>query len=100
MGKRVCDPFLNRLHYLRRMYAAGYQEGYLRSNIQSIPVGLLILKLEHDLYAFIADSQSGLFLATVLPGIILVILLSTTNWWSLAEKQRDPPHLTKLTRDV
>jgi len=71
---------------LPRMQAAGYPRGISASLISSASLlGLLIPpSLNMIIYAFIGgQSVLACFLATVGPGIVLVILLSATNWWML-----------------
>ena len=87
---------------LPRMYAAGYPRGVSSALISSASLlGLLIPpSLNMILYAFIGgQSVLACFLATVVPGIILVILLSLTNWW-LLRKNKEIRLSPKLTRDV
>ncbi|MDR2088184.1 MAG: TRAP transporter large permease [Clostridiales Family XIII bacterium] len=67
---------------LPRMYAAGYPRGLSSALISSASLlGLLIPpSLNMILYAFVGgQSVLSCFMATVIPGIILVILLSVTN---------------------
>lgn len=67
---------------LPRMYKAGYPRGISSALISSASLlGLLIPpSLNMILYAFVgAQSVLACFLATIIPGIILVILLSLVN---------------------
>ncbi len=76
---------------LPRMYAAGYPRGVSAALISSAALlGLLIPpSLNQILYAFVGgQSVLACFLATVGPGIILIILLSTVNFW-LLRKNKD-----------
>ncbi len=82
---------------LPRMEAAGYPRGVSAALISSASLlGLLIPpSLNMIVYAFIGgQSVLACFLATVIPGIILVILLSLTTLWQLRKckdiKLRDP----------
>lgn len=82
---------------LPRMEAAGYPRGVSAALISSASLlGLLIPpSLNMIVYAFIGgQSVLACFLATVIPGIILVILLSATTLWQLRNnkdiKLRDP----------
>lgn len=82
---------------LPRMEAAGYPRGVSAALISSASLlGLLIPpSLNMIVYAFIGgQSVLACFLATVIPGIILVILLSATTFWQLRKntdiKLRDP----------
>ncbi|MDF3003144.1 MAG: dicarboxylate transporter, DctM subunit [Bacillota bacterium] len=82
---------------LPRMAAAGYPRGVSAALISSASLlGLLIPpSLNMIVYAFIGgQSVLACFLATVIPGIILVILLSGTTFWLLRKNQdiklRDP----------
>lgn len=82
---------------LPRMEAAGYPRGVSAALISSASLlGLLIPpSLNMIVYAFIGgQSVLACFLATVIPGIILVILLSATTFWQLRNnkdiKLRDP----------
>ena len=71
---------------LPRMYAAGYPRGISSALISSASLlGLLIPpSLNMILYAFVGgQSVLASFMATVIPGVILVILLSLTNIWQL-----------------
>lgn len=71
---------------LPRMEAAGYPRGVSAALISSASLlGLLIPpSLNMIIYAFIGgQSVLACFLATVGPGILLVILFSATNWWML-----------------
>jgi tripartite ATP-independent transporter DctM subunit len=71
---------------LPRMEKAGYPRGVSAALISSASLlGLLIPpSLNMIIYAFIGgQSVLACFLATVIPGIILVILLSATNFWLL-----------------
>lgn len=71
---------------LPRMYDAGYPRGISAALISSAALlGLLIPpSLNQILYAFVGgQSVLACFLATVGPGIILIILLSTVNFWLL-----------------
>lgn len=71
---------------LPRMYDAGYPRGISTALISSAALlGLLIPpSLNQILYAFVGgQSVLACFLATVTPGIILIILLSTVNFWLL-----------------
>ena len=71
---------------LPRMYAAGYPRGISAALISSAALlGLLIPpSLNQILYAFVGgQSVLACFLSTVIPGIILIILLSTVNFWLL-----------------
>jgi len=71
---------------LPRMYAAGYPRGISSALISSASLlGLLIPpSLNMIVYGFIGGvSVLACFLSTVIPGIILVILLSATNFWLL-----------------
>ncbi|MCI9595808.1 MAG: TRAP transporter large permease [Firmicutes bacterium] len=67
---------------LPRMYAAGYPKGVSSALISSASLlGLLIPpSINMILYAFVGgQSVLACFLATIIPGIILMILLSGTN---------------------
>lgn len=82
---------------LPRMEAAGYPRGVSAALISSASLlGLLIPpSLNMIVYAFIGgQSVLACFLATIIPGIILVILLSATTFWQLRKneniKLRDP----------
>ena len=82
---------------LPRMAAAGYPRGVSAALISSASLlGLLIPpSLNMIVYAFIGgQSVLACFLSTVIPGIILVILLSATTFWQLRNntdiKLRDP----------
>jgi len=71
---------------LPRMKAAGYPRGHSAALISSASVlGLLIPpSLNMLIFAFIGgQSVLACFLATIIPGIILVITLSGTNLWLL-----------------
>jgi tripartite ATP-independent transporter DctM subunit len=71
---------------LPRMYEAGYPRGISAALISSAALlGLLIPpSLNQILYAFVGgQSVLACFLATVGPGIILIILLSAVNFWLL-----------------
>lgn len=71
---------------LPRMEKAGYPRGVSAALVSSASLlGLLIPpSLNMIIYAFIGgQSVLACFLATVIPGIILVILLSATNFWLL-----------------
>lgn len=71
---------------LPRMYAAGYPRGVSAALISSAALlGLLIPpSLNQILYAFVGgQSVLACFLATVGPGIVLIILLSAVNFWLL-----------------
>ncbi|HPO05074.1 MAG TPA: TRAP transporter large permease, partial [Bacillota bacterium] len=71
---------------LPRMYEAGYPRGVSAALISSAALlGLLIPpSLNQILYAFVGgQSVLACFLATVGPGIILIILLSSVNFWLL-----------------
>ncbi|MCL1982568.1 MAG: TRAP transporter large permease [Clostridiales bacterium] len=75
---------------LPRMYAAGYPRGVSSALISSASLlGLLIPpSLNMILYAFVGgQSVLACFVATVIPGIILVICLSLTNIWQLRKNQ-------------
>jgi C4-dicarboxylate transporter, DctM subunit len=87
---------------LPRMYAAGYPRGVSSALISSASLlGLLIPpSLNMILYAFIGgQSVLACFLATVIPGIILVILLSGTNMW-LLRNNKDIKLSDPMTKDV
>lgn len=87
---------------LPRMYAAGYPRGISAALISSASLlGLLIPpSLNQIIYAFIGgQSVLACFLSTVIPGIILVILLSVTNWW-LLRKNKDIRLSAKMERPV
>lgn len=76
---------------LPRMYAAGYPRGVSAALISSAALlGLLIPpSLNQILYAFVGgQSVLACFLSTVIPGIILIILLSSVNFW-LLRKNKD-----------
>ncbi len=82
---------------LPRMTAAGYPRGVSAALISSASLlGLLIPpSLNMIVYAFIGgQSVLACFLATIIPGIILVTLLSATTFWQLRKcqdiKLRDP----------
>lgn len=71
---------------LPRMAAAGYPRGVSAALISSASLlGLLIPpSLNMVIYAFIGgQSVLACFLSTIIPGIILVVLLSVTHWWLL-----------------
>ncbi|MBK5261720.1 MAG: TRAP transporter large permease [Peptostreptococcaceae bacterium] len=71
---------------LPRMEKAGYPRGISAALVSSASLlGLLIPpSLNMIIYAFIGgQSVLACFLATIIPGIILVILLSATNFWLL-----------------
>lgn len=71
---------------LPRMYAAGYPRGVSAALISSAALlGLLIPpSLNQILYAFVGgQSVLACFLSTVIPGIILITLLSAVNFWLL-----------------
>jgi tripartite ATP-independent transporter DctM subunit len=71
---------------LPRMYAAGYPRGLSSALISSASLlGLLIPpSLNMILYAFVGgQSVLACFMATVIPGVILVILLSLVNIYLL-----------------
>lgn len=71
---------------LPRMEKAGYPRGVSAALVSSASLlGLLIPpSLNMIIYAFIGgQSVLACFLSTVIPGIILVILLSATNFWLL-----------------
>lgn len=75
---------------LPRMAAAGYPRGVSAALISSAALlGLLIPpSLNMIIYAFIGgQSVLACFLSTVIPGIILVVLLSGTNFWLLRKNQ-------------
>ncbi|MDD4583685.1 MAG: TRAP transporter large permease [Eubacteriales bacterium] len=87
---------------LPRMAAAGYPRGVSAALISSASLlGLLIPpSLNMILYAFIGgQSVLACFLATIIPGIILVILLSLTNMW-LLRKNTDIKLSPPMTKDV
>jgi C4-dicarboxylate transporter DctM subunit len=76
---------------LPRMKAAGYPRGVSVALISSASLlGLLIPpSLNQILYAFVGgQSVLACFLSTVIPGIILIILLSAVNFW-LLRKNKD-----------
>ena len=82
---------------LPRMAAAGYPRGVSAALISSASLlGLLIPpSLNMIVYAFIGgQSVLACFLATIVPGIILITLLSGTTFWLLRKNQdiklRDP----------
>ncbi len=82
---------------LPRMEAAGYPRGVSAALISSSSLlGLLIPpSLNMIVYAFIGgQSVLACFLSTIIPGIILIILLSATTFWQLRNckdiKLRDP----------
>ena len=69
---------------LPRMYAAGYPRGISSALISSAALlGLLIPpSLDTLLYAFVGgQSVLACFMSTVIPGCILIVLLSLTNAW-------------------
>ncbi len=71
---------------LPRMYEAGYPRGTSAALISSAALlGLLIPpSLNQILYAFVGgQSVLACFLATVGPGIVLIILFSAVNFWLL-----------------
>lgn len=71
---------------LPRMEAAGYPRGVSTALISSASLlGLLIPpSLNQILYAFVGgQSVLACFLATVGPGVLLIILLSAVNFWLL-----------------
>lgn len=75
---------------LPRMSAAGYPRGVSAALVSSASLlGLLIPpSLNMIIYAFIGgQSVLACFLSTVIPGIILIILLSATNFWLLRKNQ-------------
>ena len=75
---------------LPRMEKAGYPRGVSAALVSSASLlGLLIPpSLNMIIYAFIGgQSVLACFLATVIPGIILVILLSGTNFWLLRKNK-------------
>jgi tripartite ATP-independent transporter DctM subunit len=75
---------------LPRMYKAGYPRGISSALISSASLlGLLIPpSLNMILYAFVGgQSVLACFLATVIPGIVLVILLSAVNMFLLRKNQ-------------
>lgn len=87
---------------LPRMAAAGYPRGVSAALISSAALlGLLIPpSLNMIIYAFIGgQSVLACFLSTVIPGIILVILLSATNFW-LLRKNKDIKLMEHMTRPV
>ncbi len=76
---------------LPRMAAAGYPRGVSAALISSAALlGLLIPpSLNQILYAFVGgQSVLACFLATVGPGVVLIILLSSVNFW-LLRKNKD-----------
>ncbi|MFA7660528.1 MAG: TRAP transporter large permease [Anaerovoracaceae bacterium] len=76
---------------LPRMEAAGYPRGVSTALISSASLlGLLIPpSLNQILYAFVGgQSVLACFLATVGPGVLLIILLSSVNFW-LLRKNKD-----------
>ncbi len=82
---------------LPRMTAAGYPRGVSAALISSASLlGLMIPpSLNMIVYAFIGgQSVLACFLATIVPGIILITLLSGTTFWMLRKNQdiklRDP----------
>lgn len=82
---------------LPRMEAAGYPRGLSAALVSSSSLlGLLIPpSLNMIIYAFIGgQSVLACFLATIIPGLILVTLLSATTFWQLRKnhdiKLRDP----------
>jgi tripartite ATP-independent transporter DctM subunit len=92
---------------LPRMEKAGYPKGVSAALISSASLlGLLIPpSLNMIIYAFIGgQSVLACFLSTVIPGIILVILLSATNFWllrnhkeiRLTEKMERPVYVKTL----
>lgn len=75
---------------LPRMYKAGYPRGISSALISSASLlGLLIPpSLNMILFAFVGgQSVLACFLATIIPGIVLVILLSVVNIWMLRNDQ-------------
>jgi tripartite ATP-independent transporter DctM subunit len=87
---------------LPRMYAAGYPRGISSALISSSSLlGLLIPpSLNMILYAFVGgQSVLACFVATVIPGIILIILLILTNMF-LLRKNKDIVLEEKLTPPV
>lgn len=87
---------------LPRMYKAGYPRGVSAALISSASLlGLLIPpSLNMILYAFIGgQSVLACFLATIIPGIILVILFSAVNAW-LLRKNTDIKLADPMPRDV
>ncbi|NLT46819.1 MAG: TRAP transporter large permease [Clostridiales bacterium] len=87
---------------LPRMAAAGYPRGVSTALISSAALlGLLIPpSLNQILYAFVGgQSVLACFLSTVIPGIILIILLSSVNFW-LLRKNKDVKLSDKMPKDV
>ncbi|MDR1796444.1 MAG: TRAP transporter large permease [Clostridiales Family XIII bacterium] len=87
---------------LPRMYAAGYPRGVSSALISSASLlGLLIPpSLNMILFAFVGgQSVLACFLATVVPGIILICLLSLTNMF-LLRKYKDIKLEEKMTLPV
>jgi len=87
---------------LPRMAAAGYPRGVSAALISSASLlGLLIPpSLNMIIYAFIGgQSVLACFLSTVIPGIILVVLLSATNFW-LLRKNPDIKLMDKMPAPV
>ena len=87
---------------LPRMEKAGYPKGVSAALISSASLlGLLIPpSLNMIIYAFIGgQSVLACFLSTVIPGIILVILLSATNFWLLRNHKEIRP-TEKMERPV
>jgi C4-dicarboxylate transporter DctM subunit len=86
---------------LPRMYKAGYPRGVSAALISSASLlGLLIPpSLNQILYAFVGgQSVLACFLSTVIPGIILIILLSAVNFW-LLRKNKDIKLADRIPRD-
>jgi C4-dicarboxylate transporter DctM subunit len=87
---------------LPRMAAAGYPRGVSVALISSASLlGLLIPpSLNQILFAFVGgQSVLACFLATVIPGIILIVLLSAVNFW-LLRKNKNIKLSDKLPRNV
>jgi tripartite ATP-independent transporter DctM subunit len=83
------------------MYKAGYPRGVSAALISSASLlGLLIPpSLNQILYAFVGgQSVLACFLSTVIPGIILIILLSAVNFW-LLRKNKDIKLADRIPRD-
>lgn len=92
---------------LPRMASAGYPRGVSAALISSASLlGLLIPpSLNMIIYAFIGGQNVlACFLSTIIPGIILVILLSTVTLWLLRKnkdiKLRDPMTPAVYTRTL
>jgi len=71
---------------LPRMYEKGYPRGHCAALVSSGALMSLLIppSLNQILYAWVAmESVLGCFMATLIPGLILIVLFSVVNFWLL-----------------